>query len=189
KKAELLFDLLQQAGTENIAYMHANKHQKRRFDTLDAFESGDSRILIATDLLSRGLDIKDVTHVINFDLPELAENYIHRIGRTGRFGKKGTAISFIEQKDLEMLQALEAMMGTELNEMSLPMDYEQSEELRPEEKESIYMPDYLGQTVSKSDGGAFHEKLEKNKKVNVRFDYEAAMKKKYGKQYRPKHAR
>ncbi len=189
KKAELLFDLLQQAGTENIAYMHANKHQKRRFDTLDAFESGDSRILIATDLLSRGLDIKDVTHVINFDLPELAENYIHRIGRTGRFGKKGTAISFIEQKDLEMLQALEAMMGTELNEMSLPMDYEQSEELLPEEKESIYMPDYLGQTVSKSDGGAFHEKLEKNKKVNVRFDYEAAMKKKYGKQYRPKHAR
>ena len=189
KKAELLFDLLQQTGIDDIAYMHANKHQKRRFDTLDAFESGDSRILIATDLLSRGLDIKDVTHVINFDLPELAENYIHRIGRTGRFGKKGTAISFIEQKDLGLLEALEGMMGTELGERALPADYEQSEELLPEEKERIYMPDYLGQSFTKSDGGAFHEKLKKNKKVNIRFDYEASMKKKYGKQYRPKHAR
>ncbi|MCO6460295.1 MAG: DEAD/DEAH box helicase [Saprospiraceae bacterium] len=189
KKAEIVYEMLQEDGFSGLTYMHANKNQNRRFDTLDEFESGNSRILIATDLLSRGLDIRDVSHVINFDLPEVEESYIHRIGRTGRFGKQGIAIAFVSEAQVEMMDKLEQLMGMKLEVLSLPEGYSASDRLLPEEESVVYMPDYLGNSNKKYVGSAFHEKAEKNKKVNVRFDYEAAMKKKYKKQYRPKNSR
>ena len=189
KRAELLYDTLIESGIDNLSYMHANKNQNRRFETLDDFELGYSRIMIATDLLARGLDIKDVSHVINFDLPEIEESYIHRIGRTGRFGKKGVAISFVSENDGEMMNNLEELMGLRVPSSELPDSYKVSETLLSEEIPSIYMPDYLGNHNQKLVGTAFHEKAEHNQKTNVRFDYEAAMKKKYKKQYRPKNAR
>lgn len=186
KKAELLCDILRERGRGDVAYMHADKNQNRRFDTLDGFDSGTYRILIATDLLSRGLDIRDVSHVINFDLPEVQENYIHRIGRTGRFGRHGTAISFVSEGDMPMMAGLEELMRTELNMPDLPADYQPSEELLEEEKPLIIMPNFISAPKIDLNNSAFHERLEKNKKVNVRYDHEAAMKKKYGKQYRKK---
>lgn len=189
KKAELLYELLNESGRDDIAHMHANKNQNRRFDTLDNFDSGSYRILIATDLLSRGLDIRDVSHVINFDLPDVQENYIHRIGRTGRFGKHGTAISFVSDEDRTLLEGLESLMGIELEEQALPQGYVASGELLDEEKPVIIMPNYVNAPRIDPNNSAFHEKLEKNRKVNVRYDHEGAMKKKYGKQYRKKHSR
>jgi superfamily II DNA/RNA helicase len=79
-----------------VASIHGNKTQGQRQRSLDEFKTNRIKVLLATDVASRGLDIDDVTHVINYDLPESYEDYIHRIGRTGRAGKKGNAISLVE---------------------------------------------------------------------------------------------
>jgi len=77
--------------------IHGNKRQNQRQKVLDEFKNNDIQALLATDIASRGLDIPDVSHVINYDMPESYEVYIHRIGRTGRADKNGTAITFIEE--------------------------------------------------------------------------------------------
>ena len=86
---------------DQLAVIHSNKAQNTRFKTVADFESGASSILIATDLIARGLDVSSVSHVINMDVPAVAENYIHRIGRTGRADKKGISITFITEADKE----------------------------------------------------------------------------------------
>jgi superfamily II DNA/RNA helicase len=78
-----------------VATIHGNKTQGQRQKALELFKSNKVQVLLATDIASRGLDIKDVTHVINYDLPETYEDYIHRIGRTGRANKKGNALTFV----------------------------------------------------------------------------------------------
>merc|ERR1712176_160507 len=84
------------------------------------FRSGSSRVLITTDLLARGIDVQQVSLVINFDLPTNRENYIHRIGRSGRFGRKGVAINFLSENDVRYLRDIEQFYQTEITEM--PMD-------------------------------------------------------------------
>ena len=78
--------------------IHGDKRQNVRKRSIEKFKEAHSRILIATDVAARGLDIKDITHVINFDIPNNYEDYIHRVGRTGRANKKGTALTFVEKK-------------------------------------------------------------------------------------------
>jgi translation initiation factor 4A len=84
------------------------------------FRSGSSRVLIATDLLARGIDVQQVSLVINYDLPSSKENYVHRIGRGGRFGRKGVAINFVTAEDVPMLREIEKFYHTQIEEM--PMD-------------------------------------------------------------------
>ena len=79
-----------------VASIHGNKSQSQRQRAIEMFKRNQIQVLVATDVASRGLDIEDVTHVINYDLPQTYEDYIHRIGRTGRAGKKGTALTFFE---------------------------------------------------------------------------------------------
>jgi ATP-dependent RNA helicase RhlE len=79
--------------------IHSNKEQNHRFNTVKQFKEGNYRFIIATDIVARGIDIAEVTHVINFDTPDVPENYIHRIGRTGRFDKKGIAITFVTEAE------------------------------------------------------------------------------------------
>src|SRR5271154_5036012 len=83
--------------------------QKERDVIMKEFRSGSSRVLIATDLLARGIDVQQVSLVINYDLPTNRENYIHRIGRGGRFGRKGVAINFVTTEDVRMLRDIERM--------------------------------------------------------------------------------
>ena len=80
----------------NVVALHGNKNQNQRQRALEQFKNNEVAILLATDIASRGLDVDDVTHVINYDLPESYEDYVHRIGRTGRNNKKGIALSFID---------------------------------------------------------------------------------------------
>ena len=93
KLADRLYDQLKDIYPDQVGVIHSNKAQNLRFKTLDLFEDGTYRILIATEIIARGMDIRDVSHVINFDLPSKTANYIHRIGRTGRAEAKGVAIS------------------------------------------------------------------------------------------------
>ena len=92
--------------------------QSSRNAVMQAFATGKHQVLVTTDLASRGLDLLQVSHVINFDLPKHAEEYVHRIGRTGRFGRKGTAINLIgDQKSIEVLAAIEAHFSAGGKEM------------------------------------------------------------------------
>jgi len=91
--------------------------QKERDIILNEFRTGSSRVLITTDLLARGIDVQQVSLVINYDLPRNLENYIHRIGRSGRFGRKGVAINFVTSEDAKTLRELEQFYNTSIVEM------------------------------------------------------------------------
>jgi len=103
-----------------VSAMHGDMNQNERDLIMREFRSGSSRVLITTDLLARGIDVQQVSLVINYDLPANRENYIHRIGRGGRFGRKGVAINFVTQDDVRVLRDIEQFYNTTIEEM--PMD-------------------------------------------------------------------
>jgi ATP-dependent RNA helicase RhlE len=180
--ADLLFGEIEASFQDNIGIIHSNKAQNFRFDTVQNFQTGAIRLLVATDLIARGIDVTDVSHVINFDIPESPENYIHRIGRTGRADKNGIAVSFVSEKDDSALQTIQELMQHQLMFTNVPENIAFTEELLEFEKPKIIIP---GKTVKlpqrENRGLSFHEKKAKNKKVNVRYDHKKAMQEKYGK--------
>jgi translation initiation factor 4A len=102
-----------------VSAMHGEMDQRERDLILREFRDGASRVLITTDLLARGIDVQGVSLVINFDLPTNRENYIHRIGRSGRFGRKGVAINFLTQPDVRFLRDIEQFYNTQIEEMPM----------------------------------------------------------------------
>lgn len=108
--ANMVADRLKNSGIRSAA-IHGNKSQAARQKALEAFKSGTIRVLVATDLAARGIDIDGVTHVINFDMPNEPESYVHRIGRTGRAGASGIALSFCSSVEREDLRAIEKLIG------------------------------------------------------------------------------
>jgi len=102
-----------------VSSMHGDMTQQEREVIMKEFRSGSSRVLITTDLLARGIDVQQVSLVINFDLPTQKENYIHRIGRSGRFGRKGVAINFVTNEDVRALQEIQQFYSTQIDEMPL----------------------------------------------------------------------
>ncbi|KAF7314372.1 hypothetical protein MKEN_00909900 [Mycena kentingensis (nom. inval.)] len=102
-----------------VSAMHGDMEQKQREVLMKEFRTGSTRVLITTDLLARGIDVQQVSLVINYDLPTNRENYIHRIGRGGRFGRKGVAINFVTTNDVAMLRDIEQFYNTQIDEMPL----------------------------------------------------------------------
>jgi len=100
-----------------VSYIHGDMITKEREENLDNFKNGKTRILLSTDLLSRGIDIQQLSLVINFDLPKNKETYIHRIGRSGRYGRKGTAINFVTSEDISHMKEIESFYNTQIMEM------------------------------------------------------------------------
>ncbi|QRR04123.1 DEAD/DEAH box helicase [Dyadobacter sandarakinus] len=181
KLADLVFAQMELGYLNKIGVMHANKDQNYRFSTIKNFHAGTYRILIATDLISRGLDIAEVTHVINFDIPEIPESYIHRIGRTGRADRRGVAISFVTEREQPFVEEIEEMMDYTIPVLPLPEDLKISEVLTPDEEPKIFMREILAKPPKREEGGAaFHDKLAKNSKVNVRRDHAKEKMIKYG---------
>lgn len=179
--ADQLYDELEEEFMEQVGVIHSNKSQNLRFDAVEKFKAGTYRILIATDIIARGLDVAEVSHVINFDMPDVPENYIHRIGRTGRADQKGIAIAFITPVDDERQTAIEALMKYQIPVLPLPSDLVISEELTEDEMPKVHMKMPEVKVPKREEvGPAFHEKIAKNKKVNVRRDYAAEKKLKYG---------
>jgi len=119
RKVDFLADQLSKRDF-TISTMHAELDQKERDLVMREFRSGSSRVLISTDLLARGIDVQQVSLVINFDLPQQMENYLHRIGRSGRFGRKGVAINFVTNNDVRAMKDIERYYHTQIEEM--PMD-------------------------------------------------------------------
>jgi superfamily II DNA/RNA helicase len=97
--------------------MHGDMEQKERNVIMSEFRTGSSRVLITTDLLARGIDVQQVSLVINYDLPNQRETYIHRIGRSGRFGRKGVAINFVTNEDNRVLRDIEQYYQTRIEEL------------------------------------------------------------------------
>jgi ATP-dependent RNA helicase RhlE len=180
--ADLLFEENKASFKDVIGIIHSNKSQNFRFDTVQNFQKGTIRVLIATDLIARGIDVTDVTHVFNFDLPDNPENYIHRIGRTGRADKNGIAITFVSKKDKSALLAIQELMQQQLLFTEVTEDIVFTDELLEFEKPKIVTP---GKNIKlpqrENKGDSFHEKKAKNKKVNVRYNHKKAMQEKYGK--------
>jgi len=119
RKVDFLADQLGKRDF-TISTMHADLDQKERDLVMREFRSGSSRVLISTDLLARGIDVQQVSLVINYDLPQNMENYLHRIGRSGRFGRKGVAINFVTNSDVRAMKDIEKFYHTQIEEM--PMD-------------------------------------------------------------------
>ncbi len=167
---------------DQIGVIHSNKDQNFRFNSVNKFQSGEYRVLIATDVIARGLDISEVGYVINFDVPIVAENYIHRIGRTGRADKEGKSITFISQKEKKNIKKIEALMGIEIKTFKMPIKVVVSKELTEAEKPKVVMKNVLVKPAKKLDvGPSFHEKKDKNKKVNIKMTRADQMRAKYGK--------
>jgi ATP-dependent RNA helicase RhlE len=167
KLADKLFEHIGKCFIGQIGLIHSGLSQNNRISALSKFHKGENRVLIATDIIARGLDISDVSHVINFDTSPYPEDYIHRIGRTGRANKVGTAISFINEAEYEFQLEIEKLMNKEIPTEELPEEVEVSKLFTEEEKPAIKDKNIKRIASIKTPQGAFHEKKEKNKKVNL----------------------
>jgi ATP-dependent RNA helicase RhlE len=180
--ADQLYEQLETKFPGTAGVIHSNKEQNHRFNTVKQFHEGNYRFIIATDIVARGIDIAEVTHVINFDVPEVQENYIHRIGRTGRADKKGIAITFITEKENPLLADIETLMKYSVPVYPLPEQLVVSTVLTEDEIPKVYMKTIQLKLPKKEDvGPAFHEKSAKNSKVNFVVRRKDRMMKKYGK--------
>jgi ATP-dependent RNA helicase RhlE len=113
-RAERVFKAMERVEIKTIT-IHGDKEQKDRLDVMTQFKSGEVKVLIATDVSARGIDIPDVDYVINYDLPDVAENYVHRVGRTGRGVKKGLAVSFCSPEEKPVLDEIETFLGQKVS--------------------------------------------------------------------------
>jgi len=118
-RAERVIKAMQREGMDDLVTIHGDKDQAERNQAMHSFRSGASRILVATDVSARGIDVPDVNYVINYDLPEKEENYVHRIGRTGRGMNKGEAISFCSSEEKELLEAIQQFIDKPIEELKI----------------------------------------------------------------------
>jgi ATP-dependent RNA helicase RhlE len=166
KSVDLIANSIEENYPEQFGVIHSNKSQNYRLNTMAAFQAGELRGIVTTDVMARGLDISDVTHVINFEFTDIPEQYIHRIGRTGRADKSGIAISFISPKEEEIQIEAEILMEKEIQFLDFPEEVEVAERLLEFEKDKKKVKQLL-KRVKQEGGAAFHEKAKKNQKVNL----------------------
>ena len=182
KMADRLFEKLDELFHDELCVIHSNKTQNYRLRSIEQFRNGDNRILVATDVMARGLDIDNVSHVINFDTPDYPENYMHRIGRTGRAEREGTAILLSTESEQEAVTKFEDLMNMSISLVDFPENVEVSTELIEEERPQIkehYNP--IKRSDADAPGPAFHEKSEKNSKENLGGSYKFKIAAKYKK--------
>ena len=166
RHADLLFSKLDELLPGQSDVIHSNKSQNYRLRVWKSFEDQEIRVLITTDVMARGLDISDITHVINFEIPEVPEQYIHRIGRTGRADKEGTAIAFVTKKEELPLLEIELLMDKDLPLQNIPDEVKINPKKIASEQEEVVMKNPVQVKIADG-GGAFHEKKDKNKKINL----------------------
>lgn len=182
KMADTLFEKLDENFKEELCVIHSNKTQNYRLRSIEQFRSGENRILIATDVMARGLDIDNVSHVINFDTPHYPENYMHRIGRTGRAERKGQSLLFSTAAEQDYIKSIESLMQMEIPYVEFPDSVEISKDLLEEERPQIKERNNpIKRKDEDAPGPAFHEKKDKNKKENQGGSYKFKIAAKYKK--------
>lgn len=168
KMSDILHENIVELFGDEVGVIHSNKSQNYRLNAISKFDNGEHRLLIATDILARGIDLNTVSHVINFHIPEEAESYVHRIGRTGRAEAEGRTISYITEKEKPFMKAIEGLMEYAVPEINVPATVEISEELLYTEIEEVQMPNMNIKNPTKGpSGAAFHTKKDKNINITV----------------------
>ena len=182
--ADILTEILY--FSDETSVIHAKKEQNYRTKSIEKFENGESRILIATDVVSRGIDINKISTVISFDTPFYPENYIHRIGRTGRAGQKGKAILFYTDKEATLKKDIEELMDYDIPIIEFPEEVEVSNQLSNQEKIDLQEPyEKLDEDTIIEIKPITHEKLAKNKREKTeKKSYKKRIKEKYKKPLR-----
>lgn len=158
-------------GAGNLRVLHANKGQNTRINSINDFRSGEVQVLVATDVAARGIDVSAVSHVINFDVPLIYEDYVHRIGRTGRAKAEGVAMTFVLKHEEYHVERIEKLIRTTITEYPLPEKVRIEETPYEENQEMLRAIDDQRKKQDPSFQGAFHEKKAKN-------DYKPVAKKK-----------
>jgi len=182
RTADYLFKQLEEVFSSEICVIHSNKTQNYRIRSIKQFDEGKNRILLATDVMARGLDFDNVSHVINFDTPDFPENYMHRIGRTGRAEKAGKTILLSTEKEQPAKSEIEDLMNYQIPIMEIPEEVEISKLLTEDERPKEDNEQSKNRTALEYvPGPAFHEKSEKNSKVNLGGSYRREIAKKYKK--------
>ncbi|MEJ6735750.1 MAG: DEAD/DEAH box helicase [Flavobacteriales bacterium] len=182
KSADRLFAVLEEEFDNEMGVIHSNKSQNYRIRSIEQFDSGKNRVLVSTDVMARGLDLDKISHVINFDTPNFPENYMHRIGRTGRAEEKGKTILFFTKEEREYKAGIEKLMDLQIKQIPFPPEVDHSDELTPEERpEDGETKNYNRNTRDTDRGASFHEKSEKNSKVNLGGSYKREIKTKFKK--------
>ena len=183
RNADRIFEKLDEHFNDELGVIHSNKTQNFRIKAIQKYESGDTRILIATDVMARGLDLDQISHVINFNTPTFPENYMHRIGRTGRADHKGKSILLFKESEQEYKEAIEELMDMKIPVVEFPKEVEISTQKTPDERPDnyIYKRDDRNTKKDAEAGASFHEKKLKNQKTNQGGKYKREIKKKYKK--------
>ncbi|MGB3592297.1 MAG: DEAD/DEAH box helicase [Nonlabens sp.] len=181
KNADRLQEELSDSYGAELSVIHSNKTQNYRLRSIELFDSGQSRILVSTDVMARGLDLSEITHVINLNVPKFPENYIHRIGRTGRASASGSSILFFTDEEANYKHSIEKLMDYAIPELEFPVQVEISNRMTPEEKPIVREINNPHKQVEEERGASFHEKSLKNKKTNQGGSYRREIAKKYKK--------
>lgn len=169
RSADKIYESLQMSYGQDVGVLHANKTQNFRIKAINDFNDGNTRILVATDVMARGLDIDNITHVINFDVPKYPQNYMHRIGRTGRAEALGTSILLYTKKEIEKKEAIEELMNLKIPNLDFPGEVEIAKELAPEELPyNVRLKQNLARIQAEGElPPGFHEKKAKNMKEDT----------------------
>jgi ATP-dependent RNA helicase RhlE len=163
--ADNIFHFLERRyGAEQVRVIHANKGQNTRINSINAFKEGQIRILVATDVASRGLDVSNVSHVINFDVPIIIEDYVHRIGRTGRALQTGDAITFCSPSEEYYVEKIEKLIRQKIPLFNMPDDVFVDDTPYEERQNIAREIDLQKRREDPEFKGAFHEKKAKNTK-------------------------
>ncbi len=165
--ADNVFHFLERKyGTDNVRVIHANKGQHTRINSINAFKEGSVRILVATDVAARGLDVSNVSHVINFDVPIVIEDYVHRIGRTGRAYQTGDAITFCNPAEEYYIDKIEKLIRQQIPVLAIPEGVF-IEKTGFEERQAIAREiDAQKRKENPDFQGAFHEKKTANQRAS-----------------------
>ena len=163
KNADRLFLELEANYWKELGIIHSNKSQNNRLATIERFNDGQTRILIASDIIARGLDLDDISHIINFDTPKFPENYIHRIGRTGRAKKMGNSILLFTKDEEKNKLAIEKLMAKIIDSKKFPNEVVISKKLILDEQPKVVEKNPHKKSKQPS-GPSFHDKKDKNKK-------------------------
>ncbi len=162
RNADRIVDRLEEMLGDDLSVIHGNKAQSTRLNALNSFKEGKARVMVSSDVAARGIDIENVSHVINFDMPTNYVEYVHRVGRTGRADKTGTAISFVSIDEEELMEKVEALIGKPVLLEEIPEGVELTSQLLEDEKKQTRN---VRVKMAARKGSGFHEKSAKNSKT------------------------
>ena len=162
--ADNIFKFIERKITKSVRVIHGNKAQNTRLNSIESFKNGEVKVLVATDVAARGLDVSMVSHVINFDVPLIYEDYVHRIGRTGRAENTGVAMTFVNQAEEYHVRQIEKLINKDIDYDSVPEDVVIEKTPFVEQQEQLREIDFRKKKLDPNYKGAFHDKKPKKPK-------------------------